>query len=84
MAYKPKVAGDALAQAAARASDAGRRLAELAAAMQDKAQESVHATRRHSEEYSDQLRERVSKYPLASIGIAMLIGAIVSALLARR
>jgi hypothetical protein len=81
---KREAAGDTLAQAAVRASEAGRRLADLAAAIQDKAQASAHATRRHSAEYAGRVGQGVVNHPLVSIGIAMLVGAALWAVLTRR
>jgi ElaB/YqjD/DUF883 family membrane-anchored ribosome-binding protein len=84
MGSKSEAARDALAQAADRASDAGRRLVELASAMQEKAEDSLRTTRRRSQDYSGRLRECVTDYPLASVGIALAVGALVTVLLSRK
>jgi ElaB/YqjD/DUF883 family membrane-anchored ribosome-binding protein len=52
--------------------------------MQEKAHDAVRTTRRTSEEYSGRLRDSVVDYPLATIGIAVAVGALISVLLARR
>lgn len=84
MFKRSDAARDALTQAAERASDAGRRLVEIGSAMQERAQDAVHTTRRSSRDYTGRLRESVVEHPLTSIGIAVAITALLSALLARR
>jgi ElaB/YqjD/DUF883 family membrane-anchored ribosome-binding protein len=84
MFRKSHSARETLAQAAERASDAGQRLVEIGSAMQEKAHDAVRTTRRTSEEYSGRLRDSVVDYPLAMIGIAVAVGALISVLLARR
>jgi ElaB/YqjD/DUF883 family membrane-anchored ribosome-binding protein len=84
MAHTTEVARDAVAQAAERASEAGRRLAELGAAIQEKARETLRTSRRGSQDYTGRLRDYVIDHPLASIGVALAVGAFLAALLARR
>ncbi|MBA2409881.1 MAG: hypothetical protein H0V62_08960 [Gammaproteobacteria bacterium] len=67
-----------------RASDAGRRLKELGTVIEERASDTARSTRRMSEDYTGRLRDRVVDYPLASIGVAVVVGAFISVLLARR
>jgi ElaB/YqjD/DUF883 family membrane-anchored ribosome-binding protein len=75
---------DVVAQAAERASDAGRKLAELGSAIQERAQETLRTTgrtmRRSSRDYTNRLRDYVEDYPFAAIGIALAVGAVLSAI----
>lgn len=84
MAHKSDVARDALEQAVERASDAGRRLKELGTAIEERAYDTARSTRRASQDYTGRLRDCVVDYPLASIGVAVAVGAFISILFARR
>lgn len=88
MRKRSDVARDALTQAAQHASDAGRRLVEIGSAIQDRAHDAVRARHPSSRDYALRLRDQVSDYPmattLATVGIAVAVGALLTAWLARR
>ena len=84
MSNKSDAAREALSHAAQRASEAGKRLVEIGSAMQEKAYDAVRLTRRGSHGYSNRFRDYVADYPLASIGLALVIGALASMLFSSR
>lgn len=84
MHRKSDAARETLAHAAESASEAGKRLVEIGAAMQERARDAVRTKRRDSYAYSNRLRDCVVDYPLASIGVALAIGAIATVLFSRR
>jgi ElaB/YqjD/DUF883 family membrane-anchored ribosome-binding protein len=84
MVHKSEAARDVLADAAKRASEAGRRLKELSTAIQETAHDTVETTRRGSLTYANRLRGCVADYPLASISIALAVGAMLTVLFAAR
>ncbi|MDQ3797722.1 MAG: hypothetical protein M3294_09225 [Pseudomonadota bacterium] len=84
MSDKSDSAREALSHAAQRASEAGKRLVEIGSAMQEKAQDALRVTRRSSQDYSNRVRDYVADYPLVSIGIALVIGALASVLFSSR
>ncbi|MGH8501415.1 MAG: DUF883 family protein [Gammaproteobacteria bacterium] len=84
MAHTSDTARDTLEQAVQRASEAGRRLKELGTAIEERAYDTARRTRRASQDYTGRLRDIVVDHPLASIGIAVAVGAFISVLFARR
>jgi ElaB/YqjD/DUF883 family membrane-anchored ribosome-binding protein len=84
MVKKSQTAHDAVAEAAQSASEAGRRLAELGSAIQERTRDTLRTSHRTSHMYTRRLRDYVAHYPLASVGAALTIGAIVSAIVLSR
>jgi hypothetical protein len=88
MRKRSDAAREALIQAAQHASDAGRRLVEIGSAIQDRAYEALRARHQRSGGYAVRLRDHASDYPLtatfATVGVAVAVGALLTAWLARR